>query len=78
MVAMPYILVNLVLEIFSFILFCTTSAALLSKYSLTNRYLPAQLRNHRTLAFIAQGMVVSVLSIVVVLVKARGGPVFIV
>ena len=76
MVAMPYILVNLVLEIFSFILFCTTGAALLSKYSLTNRYLPARLRNHRTLAFVAQGLVLSVLSMVVVLVVARGRPVF--
>ena len=75
---MPYILVNLVLEIFSFILFCMTSAALLSKYPLTNRYLPAPLRNHRTRAFLSQGLVVSVLSIVVVLVKARGGPIFLV
>src|SRR6266478_1545709 len=76
MVAMPYILVNLVLEIFSFIFFCSTGAALLSKYSLTNRYLPARLRNHRTLAFVAQGLVLSVLSMVVVLVVARGRPVF--
>ena len=60
MVAMPYILVNLVLEIFSFILFCTTGAALLSKYSLTNRYLPARWRNRRTLAFVAQGLVCAV------------------
>ena len=40
MVAMPFILVNLVLEIFSLSVFCMTSAALLSKYSVTNRYLP--------------------------------------
>jgi len=79
MVAMPYILVNLVLEIFSWILFCMTSAALLSKYSFTNRYLPAQLRTRKALAFVAQGLVLAVLSIVVVLVVARGRkPVFIV
>ena len=78
MVAMPFILVNLVLEIFSLIVFCMTSAALLSKYSVTNRYLPAQVRDHRTLAFVAQALLLFVLSIVVVLVLARGRNVFIV
>ena len=34
----------MVLEMFSLILICMTGAALLSKYPLTNRYLPAQLR----------------------------------
>lgn len=76
MVAMPYIVVNLVLELFSFVLFCMTSAALLSKYPLTNRYLPARLRNHRTLSFVAHGLVLSALSIAVLLVVARGRPVF--
>ena len=78
MVAMPYILVNLVLESLSLILFCATSAALLSRYSLTNRYLPARLRAHRGLAFAAHGLVLLGLSIAVVSVIARGGPVFIV
>jgi len=78
MVAMPFILVNLVLEIFSLIVFCMTSAALLSKYSFTNRYLPARVRDHRTLAFVAQALLLFVLSIVVVLVLARGRNVFIV
>lgn len=77
MVAMPYILVNFVLETLSFILFSTTSAALLSKYRVTNRYLPAQIRDRRPIAFLAQCLVVSALSIVVVLVVARGRSVFI-
>lgn len=71
MVAMPYILVDMVLNILSLIFFCITSAALLSRYTSANRYLPAQLRNQKTLAFVAQGLVLSVLSIAVVLVSAR-------
>ena len=66
MVAMPYILVNIVLGILSLILFCITSAALLSQYPRANRYLPPQLRKKRTLAFVAQALVLAVLSIVVV------------
>ena len=77
MVAMPYILVNLVLETFSWILFCVTSAALLSKYTLANRYLPAPLRTRRMLAFLAHGLLLSVLSMGAAVVVARGGPVFI-
>jgi len=71
MIAMPYIVVNMVLGILSLIFFCITSAALLSRYPLANFYLPAQLRNQKILAFVAQGLVLSVLSIVVVLVRAR-------
>lgn len=78
MVAMPYILVNMVSDVLSLILFCMTSAALLSKYRVTNRYLPAQLRNHKILAFVAQGLVLLVLSIVVVHVTARGRTAFII
>lgn len=66
MVAMPYILVNIVLGILSLILFCITSAALLSQYPRANRYLPPQLRKKRALAFVAQALVLAVLSIVVV------------
>ena len=72
MVAMPYILVNMVSDVLSLILFCTTSAALLSKYPATNRYLPAGLRNHRMLAFVTQGVVVSALSIGVVFAMGNG------
>jgi len=68
MIPMPYILVNMVLETVWLILFCTTGAALLSKYPLTNSYLPGKLRNHRIRAFVAQGLVLSAISIVVVLV----------
>ena len=71
MVAMPYILVNIVLGKLSLIFFCITSAALLSKYPLANLYLPARLRNRKILAFVAHGLVLLVLSIVVVLVMAR-------
>jgi hypothetical protein len=76
MVAMPYILVNMVSDVLSLILFCATSAALLSKYPWTNRYLPAQLRNHRILAFAAQGLVLSVLSIGVVFAMGSGRTTF--
>ena len=62
MIPMPYILVNMVLDVIGWILFCTTSATLLSKYSLTNRYLPPRLRRHRVLAFIAHGLVLLALS----------------
>ena len=71
MVPMPFILVNIVLDRLSVILFCITSAALLSRYPRANRYLPPQLRRKRTLAFIAQAFVVAVLSIVVVRGSAR-------
>jgi len=71
MVPMPYILVNIVLGRLSLILFCLTSAALLSQYPRANRYLPPQLRKERTLAFVAQALVLAVLSIVVVRGWAR-------
>jgi hypothetical protein len=68
MVAMPYVLVNIVLDIFSLIFFCVTSAALLSRYRLAGFCLPAQIRNRKALAFVAFGLA---LSIVAVLVMAR-------
>ena len=45
MVAMPYILANIVLGVLSWLLFCVTSAALLSKY--------ASLGSRRVRAFLA-------------------------
>jgi hypothetical protein len=71
MVAVPYILVNIVLGRLSLILFCITSAALISQSPRTNRYLPPQLRKERTLAFVAQVLVLAVLSVVVVRGWAR-------
>lgn len=78
MVAMPYILVNIVLGRLSLILFCITSAALLAQYPPANRYLPAQLRTPRPIAFVAQAAVLAVLAIVVVfgLARLRGGFVY--
>jgi hypothetical protein len=58
MVPMPYILVNIVLDTFSLILFCTTSVALLSRSRLVSLWLPAQLRQRKTLTLIVtQGLV---------------------
>jgi len=71
MIPMPYILVNIVLGTLSLICFCITSAALLSRYPLANRYLPAQLRRQRTRAFVTQGLVLAVLSIAVLRGMAR-------
>lgn len=68
MVPMPYILVNIVLDTFSSILFVTTSAALLSRYLLAKLGLPAQLRNRRFPMFVAQGLGLAGLSIVAVLI----------
>jgi hypothetical protein len=66
MIAMPYIVVDMVLDILSLIFFCVTSAALLSRYPLANLYLPARMRHRRTLAFVAQGLVLTVFSMLVV------------
>lgn len=72
MVAMPYIVVNIVADLLSLMLFCVSSAALLSKYELISRYLPAQWRSHRTLVFVAHVLVLAVLSMIVVRVTTRG------
>jgi hypothetical protein len=71
MVAMPYILVDIVLGIVSLIFFCITSAALLSKYPAANFYLPAPLRDRRALAFLAQAVMLSVASMAVVYLFAE-------
>ena len=73
MIAMPYILVDIVLSKLSLIFFCITGAALLCRYPWSNLWLPAQLRNRKVLAFVAHGLVLSVLSIVVIHVVARLG-----
>ena len=59
MVAMPYILVNLVLGAFSLLLFGVTSAALI-----TGLFLGGQPRSRRTFVFVALALALSVLPIV--------------
>jgi hypothetical protein len=72
MVAMPYILVNIVLDVFSLVLFCMTSVALLSGPRLARFWLPAQLRQRRAPTLIVtQGSVLTVLSIVAMWVVSR-------
>lgn len=71
MVAMPYILVDIVLGIVSLIFFCVTSAALLSRYPTAGFYLPARLRDRRALAFLAQVAMLSVASIAGVYLFAK-------
>jgi hypothetical protein len=72
MVAMPYFLVNIVFDIFSMVLFCTTSVALLSRSRFVGLWLPARFRERTTLALIVtQGLVLSVLSLVAWRVVAR-------
>jgi hypothetical protein len=71
MIAMPFILVDIVLSKISLIFFCITSAALLCGYPWANLWLPAKLRNRKALAFVAHGLVLSVISVVAVHVVAR-------
>ena len=72
MVPMPYILVNIVMDVFSFVLFCTTSVALLCRSRLASRWLPAQFRQRKTLTLIVtQGMLLVVLWMVAMRVVAR-------
>jgi hypothetical protein len=72
MVAMPYFLVNIVFDIFSMVLFCATSVALLSRSRFVGLWLPARFRERTTLALIVtQGLVLSVLSLVAWRVVAR-------
>lgn len=71
MVAMPYILVNIVLGIVALAFFCVTSAALLSRYPAGNFYLPRQLRDRKAIAFVVQVLVITALSSVALLVVTR-------
>src|SRR5262245_5367128 len=56
MVPMPYILVTIVSNIISLVYFSLTSAALLAKYSPTNRFFPSLLQRHRTMLFLAYSL----------------------
>ena len=70
MVAMPYILVGIVLSVLSLILFCTTSAALLSAYPKAAFYLPAHLRHRRWVAFLAHTLALLALLLAALQVSA--------
>jgi hypothetical protein len=61
MVAMPYILVDIVLGELSLLFFCITTAALLSRWPLANLWLPALLRNRKTLVFVAYALALIVI-----------------
>lgn len=69
MIPMPYILVDIVLGELSLLFFCITTAALLSRWPLANLWLPAPLRNRKTLAFVAYALAL----VVIVRVMTRLG-----
>src|SRR5215470_15013192 len=72
MVPMPYILVNIVMDVFSLVLFCTTSVALLARSQLASRWLPSRLRPRQTLTLIVtQGLLLVVLGIVAMPIVGR-------
>ena len=61
MIPMPYVLVNIALDILSVVFFCLTSAALLSRPAFAHRWLPRRVRHRRLAAFVAYALVLSVL-----------------
>jgi hypothetical protein len=63
MVAMPYVLVNIVLDALSVTFFCLTSAALLSRSSYANAWLPPRLRQRRGVAFVAHALTLALVLI---------------
>ena len=71
MIAMPYILVGIVLDFLSLILFCVTSAALLARWPRAGFYLPARFRDRRMPAFFAHLAVLAAVSMLVLLVGAK-------
>src|SRR5262249_33027311 len=72
MVAMPYILVNIVMDIVSLGLFCTTSVALIGSSRLARRWLPAPLTQRSVLTLIVtEGFVLLALSILAMPVVLR-------
>jgi hypothetical protein len=73
MIAMPYILVDIVLSKLAPAFFCIAAAVLLSKYPWANRWLPGRLGHRRGLAFVAHASVLTVLSILAVYVVATLG-----
>ena len=71
MIAMPYILVGIILDILSLILFCVTSAALLARWPRAGLYLPARFRDRRLVAFLAHFAVLSTLLLSALMVGAK-------
>jgi len=66
MIAMPYILVNIVLDALALAFFCLTTAALLARYPATGLYLPTPFRRHRAVVLMAHAVVLAALATVVV------------
>jgi hypothetical protein len=64
MIPMPYVLVNIVLDMLSLVFFCLTSAALLSRYAFASRWLPPWVRHRRPAAFVAYALALSALLII--------------
>ena len=71
MIAMPYILVGIILDYLSLILFCATSGALLARWPRAGFYLPARLRDRRGLAFVAHALVLFTLLLVALQVTGK-------
>ena len=69
MVAMPYILVDIVLGIVSLALFCLTSAALLARYPPAGFYLPQRVRDRKKIALVAHAAMLAILALAI----ARAG-----
>ena len=70
MIAMPYIVVDIVFSGLSPLFFSITSAALLSRHPFANLWLPARIRNRRIFALAANALALSVLSLAAVHVIA--------
>lgn len=62
---MPYVLVNIVLDIVSLTVFCVTSAMLLSRSRLAGLVLPAPVRQQKAVAFVAHALPLSLLAMII-------------
>ena len=71
MVAMPYILVNIVLDALSLLLFCLTSAALLSRFAFAASWLPPPPRQRRAAAFVAYALTLAL--VLIAAARVMGG-----
>lgn len=64
MVAMPYILVDIVLGFVSLTVFSVATAALLARYPSTGFYLPPRIRERKAIAFVAHAALLCVAVII--------------
>jgi hypothetical protein len=71
MVAMPYILVNIVLDALSLLFFSLTSAALLSRSAFATSWLPPALRQRRAAAFVAYALMLAL--VLIAAARVMGG-----